>query len=370
MERYVARLLADLRGACTFADVQGAELPTAVESIYFGGGTPTLLSGEHFQAIFAALAESFTVAPVAEITVECAPGQLTEETLDAMVACGVNRVSLGVQSFVDREAAASGRLHTRAGVMEEIRRLRAAGIGNLNVDLIAGMPHQTRASWRESLHCLLEADVPHASVYMLEVDEDSRLGREMISGGARYSAGLVPNEDAIAAMYGEAAEQLQAAGYDPYEISNFARAGAQSAHNLRYWLRQPYLGMGLDASSMLRCTGEDSVLRLTTTSELRKFSEAADFAAALEDTVLVQKAQQLEEALFLGLRLRKGIALEELRQEFSAEAIQVYEPIFARQLAEELLEEHAGRLRLTLRGRLFSNEVFADYLLKNKAAAE
>ena len=181
---------------------------------------------------------------------ECAPGQIADSTLAAMAAAGVNRVSLGVQSFVDAEAHASGRLHSRAIVEEDLRRLRAAGIANLNVDLIAGLAGQTFASWEESLDALIDSEVPHASVYMLEVDEDSRLGREMLKGGARYRADLVPRDDAIARMYERAIERLESAGLAQYEISNFARPGLESKHNMRYWQRRPYLGLGLDASSM------------------------------------------------------------------------------------------------------------------------
>ena len=150
-------------------------------------------------------------------------------------AAGVNRVSLGVQSFVDSEAHASGRLHSRAIVEEDLRRLRAAGIANLNVDLIAGLAGQTFASWEESLDALIDSGVPHASVYMLEVDEDSRLGREMLGGGVRYRAGLVPSDDTIARMYERAIERLENAGIIQYEISNFAQPGFESRHNLRYW---------------------------------------------------------------------------------------------------------------------------------------
>src|SRR6185437_830662 len=175
---------------------------------------------------------------------ECAPGQLPQAVLDAMVAAGVNRVSLGVQSFVDTEAHASGRLHNRAMVVDDVGRLRAAGIHNVNLDLIAGLAGQTFASWDESLRVLLDCGVPHASVYMLELDEESRLGREMLAGGARYRAGLVPSDDAIARMYETAVMTLESAGLKQYEISNFARPGFESRQNLRYWERRPYLGLG------------------------------------------------------------------------------------------------------------------------------
>jgi len=152
----------------------------------------------------------------------------------------------------------SGRLHSRAIVIDDLRRLRAVGISNLNLDLIAGLAGQTAASWDESLSVLIDTGVPHASIYMLEVDEDSRLGREMISGGSRYFSALVPTDDAIADMYSHSLARLAQAGLRQYEISNFARRHRQSQHNLRYWQRRPYLGLGLDASSMLYALTEDS----------------------------------------------------------------------------------------------------------------
>ena len=190
----------------------------------------------------------FAVAADAEVTLECAPGQLSEETLEELLRQGMNRMSFGVQSFVDAEAKAVGRLHTREMCLAEILRLRAPGVANLNVDLIVGLPGQTAESWRESVNVALESDVPHISMYMLEVDEDSRLGREMLSAGAKYGAGEVPSEDAMAEWYGAACEWLAAAGVRQYEISNFARAGLESRHNRKYWRREPFVGFGLFAN--------------------------------------------------------------------------------------------------------------------------
>jgi len=355
--RYADRLIADLTGSANWAEGMGVELPETVDTIYFGGGTPVLLDGALFAEIFAAIRRNFAVNKDAEITVECAPGQLSEATLAAMVEAGVNRVSLGVQSFVDREASLSGRLHTRDLVLEDLRRLRAAGIANLNIDLLAGLAEQTLASWRESLAVLVEAATPHASVYMLEIDEDSRLGRELISGGARYSAGLVPTDDAIAQMYEEAVATLAGAGLAQYEISNFAQPGFESAHNLRYWQRKPYLGLGLDASSMLRAS-DGLVLRTTTTDDLGAYLEGA---GSLE-TAWLGPVQQLEEAWFLGLRRNSGVAIEEIRAEFGAEAAASSLEV-ARRLAEDgLLFIEAGRVRLTDRGRMISNDVFGEFL--------
>src|SRR5262249_7687633 len=191
------------------------------------------------------------------------------------VACGVNRVSLGVQSFIDHEAAAVGRLHTCAQTFADIDHLRAAGITNINVDLIAGLPHQTAASWSESLRQVVETGVPHVSVYILEVDEDSRLGRELIAGGSKYHAHHVPDADLSADLYLEAQAFLQRNGIRQYEISNFARGDCESKHNLKYWTRQPYAGFGLDAHSMLPTQDSHAdtpvALRLATTDDLDQF---------------------------------------------------------------------------------------------------
>jgi oxygen-independent coproporphyrinogen-3 oxidase len=365
--RYVERLIADLVHAPKWADSMQVKLPRSVDTIYFGGGTPVLLAPGLFTRIFSSIRDNFNVTSDAEITVECAPGQLTDATLEALATAGVNRISLGVQSFIDREAQLSGRFHTRDLVLEDLRRLRAAGIHNLNIDLLAGLAEQTIASWRESLAVLTDTAVPHASVYMLEIDEDSRLGRELISGGARYSAGLVPSDDAIAQMYEEAVSSFAQAGLGQYEISNFARGEAQaSRHNLRYWQRRPYLGLGLDASSMLRSsdTQDGTVLRTSTTSDLAEY--LAGDQPPLE-TAWLGPTQQLEEAWFLGLRRNSGVAIQSLRKEFGAPAI---EPTVAaaRRLAEDGLltieKKPKGKetVRLTDRGRLISNDVFAEFL--------
>ena len=258
-ENYVARVVEDIANSRELASQLGCELGSApdeaVDSVYLGGGTPSILDPAQLLRIFAAVRAEFSVTPDAEITVECAPGTLTPALVEMLLQCGVNRVSLGVQSFVDQEAQSVGRLHKRATVLEEIARLRAAGLANINIDLIAGLPHQTAESWAFSVSETIATGVPHASVYMLEVDDDSRLGRELIAGGARYHAHFVPDEDATADFYQQACDMLNAAGIEQYEISNFARAeseaSTQSRHNLKYWTRQPYFGFGVDAHSML-----------------------------------------------------------------------------------------------------------------------
>jgi oxygen-independent coproporphyrinogen III oxidase len=357
---YVDRLIEDLTGAGAWASRMGVALPQTVDTVYLGGGTPTLLAPELIQRLFGVIRAVFDVDRGAEITVECAPGQLPDATLDALAQVGVNRVSLGVQSFIDREARETGRLHNRAMVMEDLRRLRAAGIDNLNVDLIAGLPGQTFASWEGSLDVLIDSGVPHASIYMLEVDEDSRLGREMLSGGGRYHAGLVPTDDAIARMYETAVERLESAGLAQYEISNFGRASSASQHNLRYWKRRPYMGVGLDASSALCASApsSDFVVRATTTDDLKAYLDSGEDA----ETTRLSPDQQHEEAWFLGLRLNAGVEIAELVEEFGLDSVRPALQVAARLEADGLVVSDGQKIQLTGRGRMLSNDVFQEFL--------
>lgn len=361
MERYVERVCADISSCHETAAKRGAEVPTPVDSIYLGGGTPSLLSANQLTKLFVQIANLFSIAAEAEITVECAPGTLTQPVLDALVSCGVNRVSLGVQSFVDREAASVARLHTREKVLEDIQHLRACGISNINIDLIAGLPHQTRESWMDSLEQAVATGVPHVSVYMLEVDDDSRLGRELIAGGQKYHAHFVPDDDLTAELYETACSDLAASGIQQYEISNFAHPGFESRHNLKYWTRQPYLGFGVDAHSMLpaserlRADGTESV-RLATTDSLENF-----FTSAQIKVIQVDRAEALEESFFLGLRLNRGVDLDSLYQQFGTN-VEACMPMIEDLAAEGLLMGVANRIQLTARGRLLSNEVFERFI--------
>lgn len=363
--RYVDRLIDDLAKAVARAEAMAAELPRKVDTVYLGGGTPSLLEPELLRRLFAAIRCRFELEPGAEITAECAPGQLPAETLAALVDSGVNRVSLGVQSFIDSEARATGRLHSRAVVESDLSALRAARIANINVDLIAGLPGQTFASWQQSLEVLAASGVPHASIYMLEVDEDSRLGREIGSGGARYGACLVPSDEAIAGMYEAAVERLAQAGLHQYEISNFCRPGFASRHNLRYWQRRPYLGLGLDAASMLFAaldsrSGQQPppVLRWTTTDNLTEFLRGGESV----EVERLSPARQHEEAWFLGLRLNAGVELPALKREFGVRMVAPAR-IAAQRLQEDgLLAFDGTHARLTPLGRLLSNEVFREFL--------
>lgn len=357
-DRYVDRVCADIDHAEWIAAGMGGRIEREVDSIYFGGGTPTVLDAAQLQRIFAALQRQFAVVREAEITVECAPGTLDPKMIETLLRCDVNRISLGVQSFIDLEAAAVGRKHNRTIVLDDIALLRSAGIANISLDLIAGLPRQTAESWNCSLAETIAATAPHVSVYMLEVDEDSRLGREVLAGGTRYHAHVVPDEDAAADFYLEACDQLQAAGISQYEISNFARTASESRHNLKYWNRQPYFGFGVDAHSMLRSVSPDfDAVRFSSADSLERY-----IAEKRPEGAAISPRAALEESLFLGLRLNRGINLPELTTSFGNDAIENTLAQIAECVDDGLMEKQGSSVRLTKRGRLLSNEVFGRFI--------
>jgi oxygen-independent coproporphyrinogen III oxidase len=358
-EQYVARVCGDIRNLRH--QLGNAAVPEPVDSVYLGGGTPSVLAPALVGELARTLRQEFAVSREAEITLECAPGQLDDSSLEAMLAFGVNRISFGVQSLVDREAAATGRFHTREVVLRDLERVRSAGLNKLSIDLIAGMPHQTPASWQESLEVLAATGVDHASIYMLEIDEDSRLGRELLAGGSRYAAQTVPSEEVTADLYENAITALGANGLPQYEISNFARVGSESRHNLKYWHREPYLGFGLDAHSMVR-TRTGSALRFCTTAVLAEYVRGDEGAGQVHDLRELSSSEELEEAWFLGLRLRAGVAWQDLAAEFGSDRVENFRPVVRELCQLELLTEEEGVVRLTRRGLLFSNEVFARFL--------
>jgi len=377
----VAQVCSEVEASCVIGREVGGVLDSEVDSIYLGGGTPSVLAPDQLERIFKAVRETFDVERTAEITVECAPGTISNEVLQALLRCGVNRVSLGAQSFVDKECSSVGRLHTRAITLADIARLRAAGIGNISIDLIAGLPHQTAESWSFSLAETLATGVPHVSVYMLEVDEDSRLGNELLAGGSRYHAHFVPDDDLTADLYLAACECLEKGGVRQYEISNFARPVTHgiglwdSRHNLKYWTRQPYLGFGVDAHSMLFAAPElhndgAEAVRFSTPDSLEKQLSVVGPQPSAEALIhelkasrtLVDRQAAIEESFFLGLRLDRGVSLNQLRARFSDEAIDTYVHVIAELVQAELLVESGDGICLTARGRLLSNEVFARFL--------
>jgi oxygen-independent coproporphyrinogen-3 oxidase len=254
-------------------------------------------------------------------------------------------------------------MHKRATVLEDIVRLGAAGITNINIDLIAGLPDQTAESWEFSLAETIATGASHVSVYMLEVDQDSRLGRELLAGGTRYHAHLVPDEEAIADFYRTACERLQSAGIAQYEISNFAREGFESQHNLKYWTRQPYFGFGVDAHSMLDSATEDlDAVRFAPADSLEKYMSGS----ALQRTAVSRQAA-FEESCFLGLRLTRGIRLQKLAAKFGEDTVKQARAAIAELIKGGLMERRWDFVCLTSCGRLLSNDVFEKFILAEES---
>src|SRR6266481_2747272 len=340
-----------------------------VDTVYIGGGTPSLLDPAHLQSILDAIRETFNgngggedcggqksggePPHFQEVTLEADPETIEAEKAAAWVQAGINRVSFGLQSFVDKELVAAGRMHRRADIYRAVPILREAGIRNINFDLIAGLAHQTKESWRQSLEELAALAPEHVSVYLLESDEGSRLGKELLQGGGKYSAGAVPSEDEMAEFYEMAQEALGAAGYRHYEISNWAKPGFESKHNLKYWRRQPYLGFGAGAHSF------------SGTERWASAHDAADYVAAVqggrlpvEQHEIMTAKSALEEELFLGLRQLDGIDVARIEREYGVALAKRFDPL----ASAGFVERDGGVVRLAP-GRLsVSNEVFVELL--------
>jgi oxygen-independent coproporphyrinogen-3 oxidase len=336
------------------AHLESAALASSakVDTVYLGGGTPSLLDPADLARIMDAVRAGFPGA-AGEITLEADPETINEQNSSRWREAGINRVSLGAQSFHEAELVAAGRMHRRDDIYRAMDLLRAAGFANLSLDLIAGLPHQTAASWRESLAESLRVRPEHISIYLLEIDDASRLGREVLAGGSRYGAAAIPDDDAMAEFYELACAELAAAGYEHYEISNWALPGFRSRHNLKYWRREPYLGFGAGAHSF---DGR---------SRWANVHDPAAYLAAIEDGRLpieqreeVTRGQALEEEMFLGLRQLDGIDLARIEKEYHAD----FGPRIGQLVAQGLVERDGARVRLAPGKLTVANEVFVALL--------
>lgn len=331
----------------------------AIDTVYVGGGTPSLLDPAALGKMLNVLRENYRVQN-AEITLEADPETIDPQKAAAWLGAGFNRISMGAQSFHDDELRAAGRMHRRADVFSAVEALRAAGFRNISMDLIAGLPHQTRESWEASVSELLTLRPEHISIYLLEIDEGSRLGREALAGGARYSAAAIPSDDAQAEFYESARARLALAGYEHYEISNWALSGRGSRHNLKYWRREPYLGFGASAHSF------DGTTRWANIHDSMRYTELIGKRISTREQIeTVMPEQALDEELFLGLRQLEGIDLAAIAAQFAGEFSRreaaLREGI--RRLEEHgLLETVGTRVRLTPDRLTISNEVFVELL--------
>ncbi len=334
LERYLAALR---------HEIENFAWPWQPETLYIGGGTPSNLDGERLEELVSAVPGR----PWIEATIEAAPGSITPAKAAGWRRIGLDRVSLGVQSFVSQELARTGRRHDAQTVAREVAILRAAGIGKFNIDLIAGLPGQTAASWRESLEWIERIQAPHVSVYMLEIDEDSRLGREILHRGPRYGADHVPSEEVTAELYEAAVEYLSRIGLRRYEISNFARPGFESRHNLKYWRLEAYAGFGADAHSF------DGVNRSRNVESPVEYVERMERGESPQ--VEANPAVVEEERFFVGLRLSEGVRPR-------ADEWARFDGQIRRFVDAGLLESDGETLRLTSRGVLLSNEVLQEFI--------
>ena len=340
------------------AETVAANAPV-VDSMYFGGGTPSLLNPAALRKIIDSIRVSYQVDS-AEITLEADPETITPEKASEWLAAGFNRISLGAQSFSDTELQAAGRMHRRADILRAAEILRTAGFDNISMDLIAGLAHQSRASWEDSVTALLGIRPLHISIYMLEIDEGSRLGKESLAGGSRYSAAKIPPDDTIAEFYESACARLAAAGYEHYEISNWALPGSRSRHNLKYWRREPYLGFGAGAHSF------------DGTTRWANIHDSARYVACIEQGISpreqvepVTSEHALEEEFFLGLRQLEGIDLARIEStygEIQHERVADLRGRITGLRLQGLIELDGSRLRLAPDRLTISNEVFVELL--------
>ena len=337
-----------------FAAADLALLDDAPDTIYLGGGTPSLLDAGQLARILSWVRAAFPQSVWREATIEADPETVTAEKAVAWRASGLTRASLGAQSFCDGELRASGRRHRAAHIPAAVEALRSSGFASLNLDLILGLAGQTRETWQSSLDHLLALRPEHISLYMLDVDEDSRLGRELLSGGERYSAASVPDEESQADWFDSACSRLASAGYEHYEISNWALPGHRAIHNSKYWQRAPYFGFGSGAHAF---NGHE---------RWANPHDPAAYVAAIQSGKLPIEQRQkvtpqmaLEEEVFLGLRLLDGINLARIERDYSVNL----RPRLARLLEAGAVSLDGDVLRLVPSRLSVSNEVFSELLL-------
>ena len=348
---YVDALLEEIRG---FEDPEDYEVVT----VFFGGGTPSILPGQEIFRIMEALREKFSFRKGAEITLEANPGTVDKEKLVCYKKAGINRLSFGLQSADAEELKKLGRIHTWEKFLESFQLAREAGFSNINVDLMSALPGQTKESWEKTLRQVLALQPEHISAYSLIIEEGTPFYQFYEKDVERRDAGeepeLLPSEEEERAMYEATGRILKEQGYLHYEISNYAKPGRECRHNLGYWQRRDYLGFGLGASTLL------NPVRYKNTEDLEAYL-GGDFSK--KEFFVLTKDNQIEETMFLGLRVLEGVSKEKFREQFSCELRVVYRKELEKLEQEGLLEEEGDFVRLTSRGIDLSNPVLAEFLL-------
>lgn len=355
-ERYVNALCAEIAHAGKEAEKNGDD--RSISTVFFGGGTPSILPAQLFVKIMCAVREAFSVSEDAEITVECNPGTLTAGKLRAYRSMGVNRLSIGLQSPDNRELRALGRIHTYEQFEESYYAARDAGFDNINIDIMSAVPYQTVTGYQSNLEKIVKLNPEHISAYSLIVEEGTPLfGMVERSGGD-----ILPTEDEDRQMYALTKKILADAGYHRYEISNYARPGFECRHNASYWERTDYIGFGVAAASLLKKSESNpQSRRFTNTSDLESYIKNP-IDNHSEEELLTQK-DEMEEFMFLGLRMMAGISTESFKEVFGRDFYEVYGDIAANQMKQGLIKREGDRIRLTDMGIDVSNTVMAEYML-------
>jgi oxygen-independent coproporphyrinogen-3 oxidase len=347
VDRYEKALLQELENF-----IASGNNPGDVDSIYFGGGTPSLVRAQLIAEISRLCRNLFTLAEDSEITLEANPGTLSRSKVAAYKKCGVSRISVGAQSFSQQELAEIGRIHSPETIIDSCHLLKEGGFENINLDLMLGLPYQTRQSWKRNLEHVAGLGIPHLSIYMLDLDEPCLLKTRAEDGYV-----TLPEDDFVSDLYLETLEFLAGCGYRQYEISNFALPGFECRHNLKYWKRVPVLGFGLGSHSF------DGHNRWANTAQMDGYLESVEAGQRPQAWMeLIDAAHALQEELFLGLRLTEGIDLEALRNEYGQESVGKYEAILQDCVRRGLLEQTAGRMQLNTSGMLISNEIFQQFV--------
>lgn len=350
-EEYCAGILREME---LRSQTMGDEI--AAVTLYFGGGTPSLMDPSLAERLIMAARRIFRLTADAEVTLECNPGTVKKESLAAFRSAGVNRISLGAQSFHDFLLSGLGRLHSAADALEAVGAVRDAGFGNVGIDLIHSIPGQSAAMWESDLERACALELEHISVYGLTVEEGTPFARQEREGGLQ-----LPDEDQSAAMYEMASEFLVSRGFEHYEIANFARPGFRSRHNSGYWQRLPCLGFGAGAHSFLPRPGNG--IRFSNAEGISDYLRSlAEGTLPVSDSCPLSRREAMAERLFLGLRLSEGVNLSDFLREFGVPFEEAFGPACGPLFSAGLLEIRDGCLILPPRARILSNQVFARLL--------
>ncbi|WP_152392121.1 radical SAM family heme chaperone HemW [Paenibacillus guangzhouensis] len=326
--------------------------PEMIETIFVGGGTPTVLTPEQMDYFLASVHRAFPhMHPNLEFSMEANPGTTDLEKLKVMRAGGVNRISFGVQSFNNHLLSEIGRIHNTDDVYRSIENARAAGFDNMSIDLMFGLPNQTLEMLDDSITKALELDLPHYSIYSLKVEENT-----LFHTMYQKNQLPLPDEDVELEMYLLLMKRMKEAGYEQYEISNFAKPGKASRHNMKYWLNESYYGIGAGAH------GYVNRQRHVNIKGVQAYNDAARKGLPRLDQFAVSSEEAMEDFMMVGLRMMQGVARSHFREQFGAELDEVYAPQLSKLLQAGLIEATADGYKLSDRGVLFGNDVFAEFI--------